>query len=313
MEKRIAAGDNFFAYFDESGPPAGNPDGGPEDSLYVTTVGKVSVGPHEAYPYRRDDHPEKFVMNMEQGRVLDEFQFLYITGGGGRLRSFEGEFVLRPGSLAVLIPGEKHRYAPDPETGWTECWIGFTGDIPVRWIEQGILEKVITVHPVLNQKEILVPFEEALSFTRNGKYALELLTASCVMRIFAYLLEDRHARLTRNNYDIIEQAKSIFEKNVYHPMDMDGLIKILGINYQALLEQFREKMRLTPYQYFLRLKINKAKELLLEGTLSIKEISYKLSFNSPYYFSRLFKRKTGVSPSQWSNTTSPKDLDLWEQ
>ncbi|GHV80469.1 hypothetical protein AGMMS49944_22600 [Spirochaetia bacterium] len=60
------------------------------------------------------------------------------------------------------------------------------------------------------------------------------------------------------------------------------------------------------------MKINKAKELLTEGTLSIKEISYKLAFDSPYYFSRLFKKKTGAAPSQWSNTTSPKDLDLWE-
>ncbi|MDR3145986.1 MAG: hypothetical protein LBU21_06890, partial [Treponema sp.] len=87
MKKRIAAGDNFFAYFDEAGEST--------SPLCVTTVGKVSVGPREPYPYRRDDHPEKFVMNMEQGRVLDEFQFLYITAGGGRLRSFEGEFVLR--------------------------------------------------------------------------------------------------------------------------------------------------------------------------------------------------------------------------
>ncbi|MDR0709089.1 MAG: AraC family transcriptional regulator, partial [Spirochaetaceae bacterium] len=215
--------------------------------------------------------------------------------------------------LAVLVPGEKHRYAPDPETGWTEYWIGFTGDIPRRWIEQGALEKIITVYPILNQKEMLVPFDEAVDFARNRNHALEPLTASCVMRIFAYLIEDRHECLTRDNYDIIEQAKNIIEKNIYNPMDMDDLTKILGVSYQTLLDQFREKMKLTPYQYFLQLKINKAKEMLREGTLSIKEISYRLSFNSPYYFSRLFKRKTGVSPSQWSDTTSPKDLDLWEQ
>jgi AraC-like DNA-binding protein len=304
MEKRITAGDNFFAYFDESGDLT--------SSLYVTTVGKVSVGPREAYPYRCEDRGGKFVMTAEQGRVLDEFQFLYITGGGGRLRSFEGEFVLRPGSLAVLVPGEKHRYAPDPETGWTEYRLGFTGDIPSRWIGQGALEKTITVHPILNQKEMLVPFEEAVGFARNGSRALEPLLVSCVMRIFGYLIEDRHERLTRGNYDIIERAQSSIEKNIYNPMDMDGLTKILGVSYQTLLDQFREKMKLTPYQYFLQLKINKAKELLREGTLSIKEISYKLSFNSPYYFSRLFKRKTGASPSQWNDTTSPKDLDLWE-
>jgi AraC-like DNA-binding protein len=305
MKKRIVAGDNFFSYFDE-----------PEDSenpLCVTTVGKISVVPGGTYPYRREDHPEKFVMTMEHGRILDEFQFLYISEGSGRLRSFEGEFMLRAGSLIVLLPGEKHRYAPVPETGWTEYWIGFTGTVPLRWLEKGNLERNITVYSILNQKEILIPFEEAVDFTRNRRRALRQFLISCVTRILACICEDRCIKSDSPVYDIIEQSKSIFEESIYHPMDMDELTRILNINYQTLLDRFREKMGMTPYQYFLQLKINKAKELLREGTLSIKEISYKLSFDSPYYFSRLFKKKTGVSPSQWSNTTSPQDLDLWEQ
>jgi AraC-like DNA-binding protein len=303
MKKHITAGNDFFARFDSRENFA--------LSLSVTGAGKVSVKPHETYPLRRKDYPEKYSFS-ERGRVLDEFQFLYIAEGGGRLRSFEGEFVLRPGSLVVLVPGEKHRYAPDPETGWTEYWIGFTGELPEQWIRQGILEKTVMVYPIFNRTEMLVSFKEALDFARNERYALQPLAASCVMRILACLLEDRHTCLSRNSRDVIEQAESIFKKSVYHPMDMDALIKTLNINYQVLLDQFRERTGMTPYQYFLQMKIDRAKELLLEGTLSIKEISYKLSFDSPYYFSRLFKRKTGVSPSQWSNTTSPGDLDLWE-
>jgi AraC-like DNA-binding protein len=305
MKKHIAGGDNFFSFFDEPGDSEG--------SLCVTTVGKASVIPGEAYPCRQEGYPEKFVANIDQCRILDEYRFLYISEGGGRLRSFEGEFILRPGSLVVLVPGEKYRYAPDPETGWTTYWIGFTGTIPAGWLEKGNPEKSITVHSILNQKEMLIPFEEAVDFTRSRRRALPQFLASCVIRILAYLIEDRTIKSDSPVPDIIEHSKSIFEKSIYHPMDMDELTKILNINYQTLLDQFREKTGMTPYQYFLQLKINKAKELLMEGGLSIKEISYKLSFDSPYYFSRLFKRKTGVSPSQWSNTTSPKDLDLWDQ
>jgi AraC-like DNA-binding protein len=303
MKKRCIPGDNFFVYYE---PPL---NGG---TLYTTTLGKISIAPHEFYPYRKEDHPEKYAFDRETGRILDEFQFLYISEGSGRLRSFEGEFPIRQGSLISLIPGEKHLYFPDPETGWTEYWIGFSGASPREWVEQGLLEKLITIYPILNQKEMLETFEEALGFARNRKYAVQTLAASCVMRIFAYLMEDRHLQSGRKDYDLIEQAKSIFEKNVYYPIDMDELTGILNINYQQLRDQFREKTGLSPYQYFLQIKINRAKELLMEGTLSIKEISYKLAFDSPYYFSRLFKKKTGVSPSQWSNTTSPKDLDLWE-
>jgi AraC-like DNA-binding protein len=237
---------------------------------------------------------------------------LYISEGSGRLRSFEGEFPIRQGSLISLLPGEKHLYFPESETGWTEYWIGFSGTSPREWVEQGLLEKVITIHPMLNQKELLSAFEETIGFARNQNYAFQVLAASCIMRILAYLIENRHLQRDREDYDLIEQAKIIFAKNIYYPIDMDELTTILGINYQQLRDRFREKTGLSPYQYFLQMKINKAKELLTEGTLSIKEISYKLAFDSPYYFSRLFKKKTGAAPSQWSNTTSPKDLDLWE-
>jgi AraC-like DNA-binding protein len=305
MNQQYREGDNFFAYFDGSEVLG--------TSLYITTVGKVSIGSYETYPYKPEKHPEKYSLSTwEQGRSLNEFQFLYISEGGGRLRSFEGEFTLRPGNLIVLVPGEKHRYIPDPETGWTEYWIGFSGTTPEEWIKQELLDGAITIHPILNQTEMRLPFEEALSFVQNGSHALQALIASCVMRIFACLMEEQYERLSRINYDIIEQAKSIFKKTVFHPMDMEQLTKILNVNYQHLRDQFREKTGLSPYQYFLQMKINKAKELLQEGSLSIKEISYKLSFDSPYYFSRLFKKKTGISPSLWSNTTSTKDLDLWD-
>jgi two-component system response regulator YesN len=59
------------------------------------------------------------------------------------------------------------------------------------------------------------------------------------------------------------------------------------------------------------MKINKAKELLSQRDMSVKEVSFKLAFDNPYYFSRLFKKKTGVSPSKWNGAHINNDLDLW--
>ena len=57
---------------------------------------------------------------------------------------------------------------------------------------------------------------------------------------------------------------------------------------------------MTPYQYFIGIKMHKAKELLEGGDQAVKEVAFRLGFKDEYYFSRLFKSKTGVSPSQWS-------------
>ncbi|MDR2552103.1 MAG: AraC family transcriptional regulator [Treponema sp.] len=243
--------------------------------------------------------------------MSNEYQFIFINEGFGRLRSFEGEFALHSGCLVCMVPGEKYRYGPDPESPWTEYRIGFSGSITGEWAARGWLNNIITVHTIANHHDMLIPFEEAIAFSRNPGSALQPLAASCVMRIIGYLLENRNIQLRGTN--IIRQAQEIFEKNIFYPIDMDELTGILHINYQQLRDRFREETGLSPYQYFLQLKINKAKELLAEGSLSIKEIAYKLSFDSPYYFSRLFKRKAGVSPSQWNNTTSERDLDLWPE
>jgi AraC-like DNA-binding protein len=56
---------------------------------------------------------------------------------------------------------------------------------------------------------------------------------------------------------------------------------------------------ISPRQYFLQLKVMRARELLITTDQSIKEISYQLGFDSIYYFSRFFKQKTGMSPSEF--------------
>lgn len=302
MKSIALTSDHFFACFD----PADDP----ETALYVTIIEKISIAPHETYPCP-EGYPEKYIQKGEQGRILNEYQFIFISEGMGRLRSFEGEFILRPGCLVCLVPGEKCRYGPDPESPWAEYRIGFSGSIPDEWAAKGWLDKIITVHQIVNPNDMIVPFKEAVTFSRNQSCALRPLAASCVMRIFGYLLENRKIR--DESTGIIQRARHVFEKNIFHPIDMDELTMILNSNYQQLRDRFREETGLSPYQYFLQMKINKAKELLQEGSLSIKEIAYKLAFESPYYFSRLFKRKTGVSPSQWNNTSSERDLDLWPE
>jgi AraC-like DNA-binding protein len=88
---------------------------------------------------------------------------------------------------------------------------------------------------------------------------------------------------------------------------MESLAKDLNLNYATFREDFKDYTGLSPYQYFLEMKINKAKEMLSDGVLSVKEVSYKLAFQSPYYFSRLFKKKTGVAPSQWNGIEISED------
>jgi len=66
---------------------------------------------------------------------------------------------------------------------------------------------------------------------------------------------------------------------------------------------FKQYTGIAPVQYQLDLKIRRAREMLVSTDRTIKEIAYDLGFQSIHYFSRLFKKKTGVAPSEIRKST----------
>lgn len=94
--------------------------------LWVNTVGYQSIPPDSPYPLK--EHPSGYYFNAEKGRVLREYQLVYITKGRGLFSSDSTpERQVCKGRLMVLFPGQWHTYYPLRQTGWTEYYIGFEG------------------------------------------------------------------------------------------------------------------------------------------------------------------------------------------
>ena len=94
--------------------------------LWVNTVGYQSIPPDSPYPLK--EHPSGYFFNAEKGRVLREYQLVYITKGRGLFSSDStSEKQVCKGRLMVLFPGQWHTYYPLRQTGWTEYYIGFEG------------------------------------------------------------------------------------------------------------------------------------------------------------------------------------------
>lgn len=85
-------------------------------------------------------------------------------------------------------------------------------------------------------------------------------------------------------------------ENVYENFTSEDIAKAINMSYSNFRKFFKKYVGITPHQYILQLKINKIKELLDSTEMSIQDISAKLNFESPDYFSFFFRKKTGVSP-----------------
>src|SRR4051812_32212368 len=84
--------------------------------LYVLNAGFNETGAHEPYP--STSHPSHHYFSWEKGRVLNEYQLLYITKGEGLFESDScAEQVVKEGTILMLFPGEWHRYKPNGQTG----------------------------------------------------------------------------------------------------------------------------------------------------------------------------------------------------
>lgn len=98
---------------------------------------------------------------------------------------------------------------------------------------------------------------------------------------------------------IAEQIVSFLNRHVYEKLNIADVCAALNYNKSYIFSQFKKATNHSVMAYFLYLKIEQAKQMLRETTLSVAQISDKLSFESPNYFSKAFKRTTGYTPLQY--------------
>ena len=121
-----------------------------------------------------------------------------------------------------------------------------------------------------------------------------------------HLLGTMHSLLKHQNFpaediteSVINKARAILRANIEQTISMEKLAEELRISYSWFRKAFKAYTGIAPQQYLLQLRIEKAKMLLTDRSKSIKEIAFSLNFESPFYFSKLFKEKTGCSPAEF--------------
>lgn len=109
---------------------------------------------------------------------------------------------------------------------------------------------------------------------------------------------------TEINNKLAEDIIKILKNNLYGRLSISDISKSISYSKAYVFRQFKTATGKSIIEYFTDLKISVAKELLKENTLTIKEISDKLSFDSPNYFTKTFKKTTGLTPTAYKKRVS---------
>jgi AraC-like DNA-binding protein len=225
----------------------------------------------------------------------------YFPRGTGAFESKPGgRRQIEAGDFFLLFPGAWHRYAPSHRIGWDEFWIGFKGDYADRLVQKGFFSPKRPVFKSQGEHEVLDSFSEIFIQLREEPIGFMQVIAAHAMQLLATVLAASKARHAGTQTDrIIRQAKHELRSRLERDIDLHLLARELGVSYAWLRRTFRQYTGLPPHQYHLQLRLNKAMQLLSAANCTVKEAAAQIGYTDEYYFSRLFKLKTGRSPQTW--------------
>lgn len=265
--------------------------------MYVLHAGFTRVSSGSSYP--AGEHPQGYLFSWDKGRVLDEYQVVYLTDGRGVFEYGKtGPVQVVAGDLMLLRPGLWHRYRPDSEVGWEETWIGFQGHYAHRLIEKFFARDKALVQ-VGHDEELVRKLQYVIGLMQEAPPGYRQMmageTVATLARIRALDMRADHERNAHE--DKMNQARYHLLRHATEEVDLAALAGQLGLSYSRFRSLFREHTGSSPRRYQIDIRINRARELLRESNHNINEIAELLGFSSVYYFSRLFRQRTGQTPS----------------
>ena len=263
----------------------------------VLDAGHGTVPAGSVYPL--PGHPEDHEFSWEKGRCLGAYPFVYITAGRGVFDSApSGQVAVEAGSVFLVFPHVWHRYRPEPETGWDEHWIECEGNLLDAAVARAKITSASPVMRVGHDDALLRCFLNIADTIKQGDAGFEAIIAmrslEIVARILSLMKISRSSGVTTPER-LIRQSQMKMREHLGTAIDFQQLAKQLGMSYSTFRRIFKKETGRSPGEYFIQMKMNRARQLLLADK-SIQEVADLLGFESVYYFSRLFKSRTGMSP-----------------
>lgn len=275
-----------------------------EWGLAVCSVGHQKISAGENYPPKK--HNQEYMFDPEHGRILPEYQLIYIVDGSGMLSTKSAGYTkIKCGDMFMLFPGEWHSYRPDAGTGWNEYWIGFHGINIDNRVQADFFSVKSPVFHIGYNEYIVGLYQEAIHTAMRQEPFFQQLLAGVVNHMLGimFMTGSRNAlRKDDEALSMVDMSKNIMNDFIEEDIRMPEIADRLNISYTKFRRLFKQYTGQSPAQYFINLRIHRAKELLRGTNASIKEISIILHFESAEYFTTMFRSRTGMTPTEFRKT-----------
>ncbi len=239
-------------------------------------------------------HPDKdyFVKRKHSNYITLE----YVESGKGYVEMDNLIHEVTAGDVYLLLPGSAHKYWADEKNPFKKLWINVYSELLLDVIHHLGLNN----QPVFHGGESFKPMFESLFEIGNRTNVNDFVYSDICKVIFNILMDltdVKDKRFTGDN--IASYTRAFLNNQIYNNPTVKGMAKRLFVTETHLIRCFKQQYGVTPRQYLINKKISIAKSMLLNSTMTIGEIAKLLSFENEHYFSTLFGKKVGLTPSQY--------------
>lgn len=232
--------------------------------------------------------------NHEYGPQIKSHYLFVLVNKGTAVMLPENRVRFGECDMLVMLPGERIHYKA--LENWSISWLGLYGSTVAKYVELfGITPQNPTMRISL-YNELKAVMDKIYDLSNDQSLSSKLSIVGLIYEFFAILLK---CSGESPKSEFVNASLKIIEYNYCTNISVEKIAELLRVDPAYFSRKFTEKMGLSPKKYIINKRLERAKELLRSTDASIYEVSNSVGYEDQFYFYRIFKKYTKLSPSEY--------------
>ncbi|MFI3286018.1 MAG: AraC family transcriptional regulator [Rikenellaceae bacterium] len=250
--------------------------------------------------------PSASLHEVKREEGIPQYLLIYCISGEGWYEINHVRHELKMDQLIVLPADTPHAYGSSKNRPWTIYWIHFAGELAGYYANT--LRKPVTINPcgVSRISDRINIFEDIFSALKHGFNRENMAFASSALYYFLGSIKfihifrsADHPENADNDKGLIDGVLKYIHESIEKRLTLKDLCQYIDYSESYFLTLFKAHTGTTPNKYIIKLKMERACELLETTDMKINQVCQKIAIPDPYHFSKIFAKSIGMSPTAY--------------
>ncbi len=231
---------------------------------------------------------------------FETLNFSLIVSGHGDYHFRGARFEVHGPCVITQWPGEPMDYGPAPGSTWEELFLIYDAATLAEFERRNLVQLHKPWWPIRRDSQVFEQFEQLQELIRNLQQdgTADRIDRACERLLVETRIGENRPPAGREE-QVIRRIRQDVRERLFEPHDFEAIARRYGLSAATFRRYWNRYVHVPPARYVMTLRMRAARRLLVETDLTVAEVAAQAGFEDPLYFSRSFRRLTGVPPSHY--------------